>query len=60
MKQKELPMYHEPCFEDIITKRTIQCLNEGYFTNWNSAYLAMTEFLQFEIKTEREKKNAEL
>ena len=60
MKQTELPMHHEPCFKDIVIRRTKQCIDEGYFKDWDSAYLAMTEFLQFEIKNESEKKNAEL
>jgi len=60
MRQTELPMLHDSCIKDILTRRTKQCIDEGYFKDWNSAYQAMTEFLQYEIKTEREKKNAEL
>ena len=41
-------------------RRTKQCIDEGYFKDWDSSYQAMTEFLQFELKNEREKNNAKL
>jgi len=59
MEQTELPMHHEPCFEDIVIRRTKQCIDEGYFNDWDSSYQAMTEFLKFELENEREKNNAE-